>query len=46
MLLFSLHEDLIRYFKEYIIVGGMQAVVKSWIEQQSLQAVSRSNPYF
>ncbi len=38
-----IHQDLIHYFKEYIIVGGMPAIVKSWVEKSSLQAVSRGH---
>lgn len=38
-----LHEDLSRYFKDYVIVGGMPAVVRSWIEKKSLTSVSRGH---
>jgi len=33
------HENLMKLFKEYIIVGGMPAAVKSWSEKKSLQDV-------
>lgn len=35
------HNELMRYFKEYIIVGGMPAAVKSWVQYESLDKVSK-----
>jgi len=35
-----LHDELMRYFKEYMIIGGMPAVVSSWVRKNSLQEVS------
>lgn len=43
MIPMSLHEDLSRYFKEYVIIGGMPAVIKTWIEKKSLSEVSRTH---
>lgn len=37
----ALHKQLMNLFKEYMLVGGMPAVVKSWIEERSLQRVSQ-----
>ena len=31
----SIHETLLRYFREYLIVGGMPGVVKSFVENNS-----------
>lgn len=35
-----LHQQLMKLFKEYIIVGGMPAAVSSWIKQKSLEQVN------
>lgn len=37
----ALHEQLITYFKEYIIVGGMPQAVAKWVSLRSLQEVSQ-----
>lgn len=37
----ALHQKLIEYFKEYLIVGGMPAAVSSWITEQSLIKVNQ-----
>lgn len=37
----QLHEDLLKLFREYLIVGGMPAAVNSWVREQSLVAVNR-----
>ncbi len=34
------HDVLMKYFKEYVIVGGMPAAVRAWIEEESLLEVS------
>ncbi len=34
-----IHEDFMRLFKEYIIVGGMPAAVAEWIQKHSFQPV-------
>jgi predicted AAA+ superfamily ATPase len=36
-----IHDDLMKFFREYIIVGGMPAAVKSWTSDQSLANVNR-----
>ena len=43
MIPINLHEDLSRYFKEYVIIEGMPAVVKTWTEKNSLTEVSRAH---
>jgi predicted AAA+ superfamily ATPase len=35
------HQELMNYFKQYIIIGGMPAAVATWIETQSIREVSR-----
>lgn len=35
------HSTLLSYFKEYIIVGGMPAAVKKWVNEQNLVEVSK-----
>ncbi len=37
------HEKLIALFKEYIVVGGMPAAVRSWVKTRSLTKVSRDH---
>ena len=37
----ALHEQLISYFKEYLIIGGMPQAVSSWSRKRSLQEVSQ-----
>jgi predicted AAA+ superfamily ATPase len=37
----SLHEELMRLFKEYVVIGGMPAAVSRWITSHSLQEVSQ-----
>lgn len=37
----AIHEQCIRFFKEYLIVGGMPAVVQSWTTDRSLIKVSQ-----
>jgi predicted AAA+ superfamily ATPase len=37
----ALHQQLMEYFREYIIVGGMPAVVSSWIENKNLIQVEQ-----
>jgi len=37
----DIHLQLMQLFKEYIIVGGMPAVVASWIAEHSLQKMSQ-----
>lgn len=36
-----IHKDFLKFFREYIIVGGMPAAVRSWCSEQSLTAVNR-----
>lgn len=36
-----IHQELIRLFKQYILIGGMPAVVSSWIKENSLSRVSQ-----
>lgn len=35
------HNELMRQFKEYIIVGGMPAAVKSWVQYESFEKISK-----
>src|SRR3990167_1686968 len=37
----AIHEQLITYFKEYIIIGGMPRAVESWITNHSLSSVNQ-----
>lgn len=37
----AIHEQLIGLFKEYLIVGGLPAVVKSWLNERSLIRVQQ-----
>lgn len=37
----AIHEQLMGLFKEYLIVGGLPAVVKSWISERSLHMVQK-----
>ncbi len=37
----ALHEQLMSLFKEYLIIGGLPAVVKSWVKDQSLIKVNQ-----
>ncbi len=34
------HDLLMRYFKEYVIIGGMPAAIRAWIEEESFDEVS------
>ena len=34
-----IHEQLSSLFREYVIIGGLPAAVKSWVSQRSLEAV-------
>lgn len=36
-----IHEQLLAYLKEYIVIGGMPAAVSSWIEHRSLTKVNQ-----
>ena len=36
-----IHEQLIALFKEYMIIGGMPAVVSNWVSERSLTKVSQ-----
>jgi uncharacterized protein len=36
-----IHEELLKYFKEYIIVGGMPEAVASWVRDFSMQNLAR-----
>ncbi|MDP1573659.1 MAG: AAA family ATPase [Coxiellaceae bacterium] len=36
----SIHDDLLSLFREYVLVGGLPAVVSSWIATKSLQDMS------
>lgn len=36
-----IHEKLINLFKQYLIIGGMPAVVSSWIKEYSLEKVNQ-----
>jgi predicted AAA+ superfamily ATPase len=37
----AIHEKLMAFLKEYIIIGGMPAAVSAWITHRSLQEVHR-----
>lgn len=37
----AIHTDLLTRLREYLIVGGLPAVVSAWVETRSLQEVSR-----
>lgn len=37
----AIHEQLTTIFKEYILVGGLPAVVKSWVTERSLNKVNQ-----
>lgn len=37
----ALHEQLILMFKEYLLVGGLPAAVKSWVKEQSWIKISQ-----
>lgn len=37
----AIHEQLMTYFKEYIIIGGMPAAVSTWIKNESLKEVNQ-----
>lgn len=37
----ALHQQLGNFFKEYIIIGGLPAVVNSWRNEQSLSKVNQ-----
>jgi uncharacterized protein len=37
----AIHEELTRFFKEYLIIGGLPAAVSSWIKAHSLHDVNR-----
>ncbi|AOW51142.1 TPA: AAA family ATPase [Legionella pneumophila subsp. pneumophila] len=37
----AIHENLTSLFKEYILVGGLPAVVSNWIKERSLNQVSQ-----
>lgn len=37
----SIHKKLLSHFKEYVIVGGLPAVVSAWSDNQNLSTVSR-----
>lgn len=37
----TIHEQLISLFKEYLLIGGLPAVVKSWITDHSLNNVNQ-----
>lgn len=37
----ALHEQLTFMFKEYLIIGGMPAAVKSWVEEKSLTKINQ-----
>ena len=39
----AIHQQLIRLFKEYIIVGGLPAAVSSWVNDHSLIKVSQKH---
>lgn len=36
-----IHENLMRFFREYLIVGGMPAVINSWVKNASWEKVGR-----
>ena len=37
------HKELLRLFKEYIIIGGMPAAVKKWVESKNFFEVSKKH---
>lgn len=37
----AIHSQLMSLFKEYLIIGGMPAVVSSWVSEKSLQRVQQ-----
>jgi predicted AAA+ superfamily ATPase len=37
----ALHEQLMLMFKEYLLVGGLPAAVKSWVKEQSLIKINQ-----
>jgi uncharacterized protein len=37
----AIHDQLMSYFKEYLIIGGMPAAVSSWIKQNSLMQLNQ-----
>lgn len=37
----SIHEQLMSYFKLYVLVGGLPAAVASWVKENSLSEVNR-----
>ena len=37
----TLHEQLMKIFKQYILIGGMPAAIKKWLETQSLADVQK-----
>lgn len=37
----AIHEQLTRLFKEYLLIGGLPAVVSNWINERSLNKVSQ-----
>ena len=36
----AIHEELMKFFKEYIVIGGMPAAVSNWINKRSLKEVN------
>lgn len=36
-----IHEQLLNFFKEYLMIGGMPAAVSAWVNEQSAAKVSR-----
>lgn len=36
-----IHQQFLEFFKEYLIVGGMPAVVASWLEKRSLKHINQ-----
>lgn len=37
----AIHEQFMQLFKEYLIVGGLPAAVKSWVNERSLTAINQ-----
>lgn len=37
----TIHEQLSMYFKKYLLIGGLPAVVSNWVTEQSLDKVSQ-----
>jgi predicted AAA+ superfamily ATPase len=37
----AIHEELMKLFKEYVVIGGMPAAVSTWLSTHSLQKVSQ-----